>query len=149
MNLKDKRSIIGGLSLAGIGLGAALYSQQYPMGELTQMGSGFFPTMIGILLIGFGLLVAIPAFFAQGTPIKFETKSFVVVLISIVLFGFMLHPLGLPLAAALSSFVSTFAGQKPLKAKILISISIAAITYCIFIFGLSMSIPSWPSLFNS
>lgn len=149
MNHKDNRSIIGGLSLAGIGLFATLYSQQYRMGELNQMGPGFFPTMIGILLIIFGLLVAIPAFFRQGTPIKFETKSFVVILVSIVLFGVMLHPLGLPLAAALSSFVSTFAGQKPLKTKILISTSIAAITYCIFILGLSMSIPSWPSLLDS
>ncbi len=135
--------------MAGIGLFATLYSQQFRLGDLKQMGPGFFPTTIGILLIVFGLLVAIPAFFRQGTPIKFETKSFVVILVSIVLFGFLLHPLGLPLAAALSSFISTFAGQKPLKAKILISISIAAITYCIFIFGLSMSIPSWPSLFDS
>jgi|TARA_B110000503_G_C7055617_1_gene374296 hypothetical protein len=135
--------------MAGIGLFATLYSQQFRLGDLKQMGPGFFPTTIGILLIVFGLLVAIPAFFRQGTPIKFETKSFVVILVSIVLFGFLLHPLGLPLAAALSSFISTFAGKKPLKTKILISISIAAITYCIFILGLAMSIPSWPSLFDS
>jgi hypothetical protein len=149
MNHRDTRSIIGGLSMAGIGLFATLYSQQFRLGDLKQMGPGFFPTTIGILLIVFGLLVAIPAFFRQGTPIKFETKSFVVILVSIVLFGFLLHPLGLPLAAALSSFISTFAGKKPLKTKILISISIAAITYCIFILGLAMSIPSWPSLFDS
>ena len=135
--------------MAGIGLFATLYSQQFRLGDLKQMGPGFFPTTIGILLIVFGLLVAIPAFFRQGTPIKFETKSFVVILVSIVLFGFLLHPLGLPLVAALSSFISTFAGKKPLKTKILISISIAAITYCIFILGLAMSIPSWPSLFDS
>jgi hypothetical protein len=149
MNHRDTRSIIGGLSMAGIGLFATLYSQQFRLGDLKQMGPGFFPTTIGILLIVFGLLVAIPAFFRQGTPIKFETKSFVVILVSIVLFGFLLHPLGLPLAAALSSFISTFAGKKPLKTKILISISIAAITYCIFVLGLAMSIPSWPSLFDS
>jgi|AntAceMinimDraft_12_1070368.scaffolds.fasta_scaffold175965_1 hypothetical protein len=149
MSHRDARSIIGGLSLAAIGLFATLYSQQYRLGELNQMGPGFFPTIIGILLIIFGLLVAIPAFFTQGTPIKFETKSFVLILVSILVFGVLLNPLGLPLAAALSSFISTFAGKKPLRTKILISISIAAITYCIFIWGLSMSIPSWPSLFDS
>lgn len=146
MNQRDTRDIAGGLCVAAIGIFAILYSQQYRFGQLHQMGPGFFPTVIGGVLVVFGLLIAIPALFREGSHIAFQPKSFAVVILSLVVFGATLEKLGLPLAAALTAFLSTSASQLKFKSKLLLALAIASITYAIFIFALSMPIPVWPDL---
>jgi hypothetical protein len=45
-----------------IGLGAVLQGRTYSVGTLTQMGSGFFPVALGVILMVLGLLIAANAY---------------------------------------------------------------------------------------
>jgi hypothetical protein len=47
-----------GALIAGIGAFAVLQGQSYRMGQLTRVGSGFFPVLIGVLMILVGALIA-------------------------------------------------------------------------------------------
>jgi uncharacterized membrane protein YidH (DUF202 family) len=59
---RDYRDIVAGLGLAGFGLAAAAYAlSNYSMGTITRMGAGMMPVSLGVILVGFGLLIAIPA----------------------------------------------------------------------------------------
>lgn len=144
MKSKDTRDIIGGFSLVAIGLFAALYAQRYDLGELQEMGPGYFPVALGILLSVLGLFIAIPAFFREGTAINIEWKSLLWVLISIAVFAIVLTKGGLVLATILSVLAASVPSKTSWKTRFILAIILAAITYLVFLFGLGMVLPVWP-----
>ena len=107
MKSKDTRDIIGGFALVALGLFAALYAQRYDIGELQEMGPGYFPVALGILLAILGLFIAIPAFFREGTSIEIEWNSLLWVLLSIAIFAIALTTAGLVIATILSVLASS------------------------------------------
>lgn len=144
MKSKDTRDIIGGFVLVAIGLFAALYARRYDLGELQEMGPGYFPTALGILLIVLGLFIAIPAFFREGTAIHIEWKSLFWVLISIAVFAIALTKAGLVVATILSVLAASVPSQTSWKLRFILALCLAAITYVVFLYGLGMVLPVWP-----
>jgi hypothetical protein len=55
---KDK---LAGLLLMLLGLGAVLEGRAHSIGSLTQMGSGYFPVALGLILLGIGFLILVTA----------------------------------------------------------------------------------------
>lgn len=53
-----KRDYYGGALMILIGLGAAVQGATYDVGGLTQMGPGFFPVVLGVILVLLGLSIA-------------------------------------------------------------------------------------------
>lgn len=144
MKSKDTRDIIGGFALVALGLFAALYAQRYDIGELQEMGPGYFPVALGILLAILGLFIAIPAFFREGTSIEIEWKSLLWVLLSIAIFAIALTTAGLIIATILSVLAASVPSKSSWKTRVILAICIAAITYSVFLFGLGMVLPVWP-----
>lgn len=144
MKSKDTRDIIGGFALVALGLFAALYAQRYDIGELQEMGPGYFPVALGILLAILGLFIAIPAFFREGTSIEIEWKSLLWVLLSIAIFAITLTTAGLIIATILSVLAASVPSKSSWKTRVILAICIAAITYSVFLFGLGMVLPVWP-----
>lgn len=144
MKSKDTRDIIGGFTLVAFGVFAALYAQRYDIGELQEMGPGYFPVALGILLAILGLFIAIPAFFREGTTIHIEWKSLIWVLISIAIFAIALNKAGLILATILSVLAASIPSKSSWKTRIILALCIAAITYSVFLLGLGMVLPVWP-----
>lgn len=144
MKSKDTRDIIGGFALVAIGLFAAVYAQRYDLGELQEMGPGYFPVALGILLMILGLFVAIPAFFREGTSINIEWKSLIWVLVSIAIFALALTKLGLIVATILSVIAASIPSKSSWKTRLILSVCIALLTYVVFLFGLGMVLPVWP-----
>ena len=56
-----------GALIACIGAFAVVQGQSYRMGELTRVGSGFFPVLIGVLMILVGALIAGSASYGADT----------------------------------------------------------------------------------
>lgn len=59
MNNFEKRDLLAGLLMMIVGLGASYGGSTYQIGTLAQMGAGFFPTALGILLFGVGVLLVL------------------------------------------------------------------------------------------
>ncbi|MBS3997745.1 MAG: tripartite tricarboxylate transporter TctB family protein [Hydrogenophaga sp.] len=145
MTNKDMQDIIGGLALTALGVFAAVHAQTYEFGSLTRMGAGYFPVALGVILALLGLLIAVPAFFRRGQPIRVEWKTFALVMGGIVAFALTLKVLGLVLATALSVVISSLADRDTRwKGRIFLAIGVAAVTYVVFSMGLSMVLPIWP-----
>lgn len=145
MKHRDTRDIVGGLSLVVIGLFAAVYAQRYNFGELSRMGPGFFPVVLGIILAVLGVLIALPAMLRRGEPMHVEWKSASLVLLSIVVFALALPRLGLLLATMLPVLISSLADRQiTWKGRFVLAISVAAIVYLIFGYGLGMTLPIFP-----
>lgn len=145
MRQRDTQDIIGGILLTALGLFAAFYAQRYEFGSLNRMGPGYFPVALGVVLAVLGLLIAIPAFFRSGERIDIKWKTFGIIIGCVVLFGATLKLLGIVLATMLAVFVASLAdNQITWRGRAMVSVGVAAITYLVFIYGLSMVLPVWP-----
>lgn len=58
---RDKTDLLGGGFIVLLGCGAILEGASYHVGSLAQMGPGFFPVALGVILILLGLLIALTA----------------------------------------------------------------------------------------
>lgn len=91
-------AVQGGLFLA-IGLTALLMALDYPLGTPGRMGPGFFPVIISALLTLTGVGILARARLARSEIISVSRwLPLVIVPVALVVFGFLLDKLGLPLA---------------------------------------------------
>lgn len=146
MSQRDTRDVIGGLGLTALGLFAAWYAHaHYELGDLQRMGPGYFPIALGLILAVLGLLVAIPAWFRHGEPIVVNWKTLGLVTLAIVVFALLLKSVGIVFATMVSVLVSSVAdSHTSWRARVLVAVGVAAVTWLVFILGLSMVIPVWP-----
>jgi hypothetical protein len=59
--LFQKREFYAGTLMILLGCGAVVAARENPYGTLMHMGPGFFPTILGVILMLLGILIAIPA----------------------------------------------------------------------------------------
>lgn len=146
MSQRDTRDVVGGLGMTALGCFAAWYSHnQYDLGDLQRMGPGYFPFSLGLLLAVLGLMVAIPAWFRRGESIRVAWKTLVLVTAGIVVFAFLLKSLGILLATAVAVIIASLADQQiGWRARLLVALGVAVVTWGVFIYGLGMVIPTWP-----
>src|SRR5690606_30755929 len=87
----------GGAVLIGFGLFAAVFAAlTLEIGTPERMGPGLFPIALGVLLIGFGLLILIRALLIRGEfefP-EFEMRPFLAVVIAVSAFALSMERLG-------------------------------------------------------
>lgn len=150
MKQRDYQDIVGGLLLTALGVFVGLYASQYDMGTPARMGPGFFPTILGWILAVLGVLIALPAFFRRGPPITVQWGNAFFVLGAIVMFAFLLRPAGILVATFIAAFVASLADKEiTWKGRVYVSLGVAAVTWLVFIFGLSMRLPLWPAFMGS
>lgn len=143
---KDYRDLVGGLLMAAIGAFAAWYAgDNYEFGDLRSMGPGFFPIVLGILLAVLGVLVALPALLRRGDRMTFSLRALVCVIGALVLFAALLKTAGVVLTTVAAVLVASLADRSmSWRTRVLSAIAIAALTWIVFIVGLSMVLPTWP-----
>ncbi len=149
MKIRDQKNFWSGLMFVAFGAFFVGWAQQYDMGTAARMGPAFFPTMLGGLMLLLGVIVTIEGLateHADGKIEPFNFRALVLVLGSVVAFGLLLRPAGLIVALFVLICVSSFGGHEfKLRDVLLLSVGMAALVYGVFIYGLSMTIPVWPS----
>jgi hypothetical protein len=111
--LRSNRDFLAGLLFVLIGVVAVAFARDYPMGTAMRMGSGYFPTVLGGILILLGAWVMARGI-RSGEKVKGEWgwKPLAFIALSIVLFGFLMARLGLVPALAAVLFVSAAGGRE-------------------------------------
>ncbi|MBC9247106.1 tripartite tricarboxylate transporter TctB family protein [Paracoccus sp. 11-3] len=143
---RDYHDLWGGAAMTATGAAVALYCLgHYDFGTMRQMGPGFFPVVLGAILAGLGLLIAIPAWFRAGVVAPFAALDAVVVLAAIAIFGFGLTRLGLVTSTASAVLIASLAAPRGgWLWRIILALVITVLTWVIFKQGLQMTIPVWP-----
>ena len=94
------------------GAGVFIAAGEYPMGTGARMGPGYFPIVLGVLLLGFGLACLVRAFARAGEPIgAIAWKPLGLVTLATVLFGLLLPSLGLIVALFALALVAAAASR--------------------------------------
>ena len=96
--IQKPRDVIGGLVVIAIGAGFFLFGQELEMGTSFRMGPGYFPTILSILMIGLGAVIAVQALRAPTTEHSFGQvpwRGLLLLIGAVLFFGFVVRGLGL------------------------------------------------------
>lgn len=136
----DSKELVGAIAITtgGIALGGYAW-MHYPMGSPAQMGPGFFPVALGVILVGIGLLLAMTAMRGSGSFPAVEWKSLVAVLLSGAFFALTVDRFGLvPAVVGLVIIVRAADKKYSVLGSIALASILAVIAVLIFRIGLSM-----------
>lgn len=149
MHIRSQRDFWAGVMFLAIGLFFVVHSQAYQFGSAARMGPGFFPTMLGVLMILLGLLVTANAYSRNTAEDRLEKvgwRELALILVAITAFAIALPVLGMVPAIALLIGISGFASHefRPLELTIE-TIVLLVMSYYVFVKGLSLQFPIWPT----
>ena len=102
------QDVYAGLLFIGFGAAALILGRGYPIGTLARMGPGFFPTMLGVILLSLGLLATLRPLWHRGDRLTIALRPFVA-LGAVLFFGITVPHLGLVPATILLVGTSYFA----------------------------------------
>lgn len=148
MNNLAKADIVAGALLAGAGLFIAIYAMtSYQLGSISNMGPGYFPAAIGVLLVICGVGVGVSASIRAGAVETLNVRPFILIVLGVAGFAATIDPFGLivsvPIVVALSALSSRRSSWRTVSLLIL-TMTIAAILIFQVGLGVQVKIMDWP-----
>ena len=146
MRIRAPKDFWAGLFFIAVAAGFMLLSRHYNMGNMHRMGPALFPTLVGALLAGLGLIIAARSFAIDGPPVpRLHARPILISLVAISLFGVVLAHFGLVAAVIVLVAVAALASNesKPLEVAGLIALLIV-FSVGVFAWLLGLPIPLWP-----
>lgn len=149
MKIKSERDFWSGLMFLVVGIGFAWGATNYSFGNSARPGPGYFPFGLGVLLALLGAIVLFKALTIEtedGEKVgHFAWKPLIVILVSVGVFGALLPRLGLVISLPLLVATSSWASDEfSWKAAAINAVVLTAMSWVIFVKGLSLTIPVWP-----
>ena len=142
-DLRNNRDFIAGLLFIVLGGLAVALARDYPFGTTMRMGPGYFPTVLGGILLLFGVYVLARGV-RSGDRVKGEWgwKPLALIVLSIVLFGLLLDRVGMIPATVVTLIVAAAAGREfRWKEVILLAAVMTAFSVAVFSYGLKLPYP--------
>jgi hypothetical protein len=132
-----------GVMFAGTGAAAMWGARGYPFGSTLNMGPGYFPTVLGGLLVVFGLVILVRGLCrSEKIQAGWSIRALVVLPLAVVAFGLLMARAGFVPAMAALVFLSAAAGRQfRLKEVSLLAVFLTALTVILFIWGLGLPYP--------
>ena len=142
MNVHDARKdLMAGATFIVFGLAFAITSTTYDIGTPLSMGPGYFPLVLGGLLVLLGILIAVKGFVAADSddigPVPWKALALLVT--ALLFFGFTVRGLGLVPALLVAVFLSALAGHRVrVVPAVVIAGCLTALSVLIFVVALQL-----------
>ncbi len=159
LEFQNNRDVLAGLLFIALGAMGFVVALSYPFGSLQEMGPGFFPRVLGVVLIGFGLvtlfrgirsgervegvwtfwplLLLVVALVAFGWLI--ERLGLIPALVALVAFGWLMERAGLIPALVVLVVTSALAGKEFRWGETLVlTVVLCLLALAIFVWGLGL-----------
>jgi uncharacterized membrane protein YhhN len=154
VKIKSQKDFWSGLMFVATGLGFAAGATNYSFGTSARPGPGYFPFGLGILLALLGAMVLFKSLTVEsegGDPVgTIGWKPLILIVLGVVAFGLALPRLGMIISLPLLIMVASLAGDEFKLKEVIINIVVLTIgSWAIFIKGLNLVIPLWPSFMTA
>ena len=153
MHIRNQKDFLAGLMFVAFGVFFSGFGTQYTFGTGARMGPGYFPTVLGVILIIMGVIIALTALSPKAEEhkvAKFSWSTILLILGAVVLFGLMLTRLGLVISLMTVVLVSSYASHEfGWKAAIINTIVLIALCLFVFVYALSLQLPLWPTFLGA
>ena len=158
MNIKSQKDFFSGLMFMGVGAAFAWGATTYKVGEGARMGPGYFPLMLGVLMVILGIAVTFKSLVVEtvgGDKMgKWAWKPLVFIIAANLIFGICLGGLpsiklpamGMIVGIYALTFVASMAeaGWK-VKNTFILATVLAAGSYVAFVMVLKLQFAVWPT----
>jgi uncharacterized membrane protein len=129
--------------LIATGAATMIIARNYAFGTTLRMGPGYFPTVLGGILILFGLYLVVSGLRSndeiQGS---WPLRAMIVLPLALVLFGVLMTHAGFLPALLVLIFGSALAGpQFRLVEVLLLSAALSVVSVALFVWGLGLPYP--------
>ncbi len=143
VELRNNKDFWAGIMFIGTGAAAIFIARDYPFGSTMRMGPGYFPSMLGGILVLFGIYVMVIGLLRnekiQG---RWSLRALIVLPLSLVLFGVLMKHAGFMPALAVLIFGSAAAGREfKFVEVLLLTVVLAGLSVAVFIWGLGLPYP--------
>ena len=151
MNIRNKQNFASGLFFGTFGCFGALVARTYSLGTADDVGAGYFPFWISTLLAVLGVVLCLtslsPA--AERTEIaRLDWRSTLWIVGAVLLFAVLLPHLGVVLSIVVLVIVSSMGSHEfTWRGALASSFVLAAMVYAVFVKGLHLQFPTWPTFF--
>ena len=143
MQVVGKDSLAGATFVA-FGLAFAVGAARYDIGTPLRMGPGYFPLVLGGILVALGAAIVVKGVVAaDGEPLgTVPWRSLGLLVAAIIFFGFTVRGLGLVPSLFVTTFLAAFAGFRiGVVRAALIGIGLTLLCYLIFVLALQLRLP--------
>jgi hypothetical protein len=146
MRLQDARKddLVAGAIFTGFGLAFAVTSATYEVGTPLRMGPGFFPLVLGGVLVVLGVAIVVKAFLAGAgegiTPVPWRSLGLLVA--ALFFFGYFVRALGLVPTLLVTVTMAALAGRNiKVVPAVVIAGCLTALSVVIFVVLLQLRLP--------
>ena len=150
LRIRNPKDFWAGLLFASVGLAAIVLGSRYNLGTAARMGPGYFPRILGMLLILLGAIIALRALRVDGPAIPpWRWWSTGMVLGSVVLFGLIVNTVGLALSTVILIVLASSASSEfRWKESLVSGVFLAVLAVSVFVIGLKLQLPIWPTFLH-
>jgi len=149
LRIRSQKDFASGLMFILVGFGFSWVARGYSMGTAAKMGPGYFPFWLGVVLALLGALVlwsSLSSKTEEDQLARWDIKTLLWILGSVVLFGLLLKPLGMVLSVLVLVLVSSMASHEfSWKGAVLNAIVLVLISVGAFVYGINLQMPVWPA----
>ncbi len=150
MKVKSEKDFWSGLMFIAVGVAFAWGATAYSFGSSARPGPAYFPFGLGILmaLLGSAILFKAMTFEVEGGDKigPWAWKPLIMITATVAIFGWTLPHIGMVLALPVLVVVAALAGDEfHWKDALINSAILTAGSWLIFVYGLNLTIPLWPS----
>jgi len=143
MEFLNKKDFWAGIMLIGIGVTAMFIARDYRFGSALRMGPGFFPTILGGILIAFGVcIMAVGLKSGENIQGGLSLRALILLPLSLVLFGLLMEKAGFLPALVVLVFGSAASGREFRFVEVLLLTALLTVaSAALFIWGLGLPYP--------
>ncbi|MGF6369058.1 hypothetical protein OKW40_001808 [Paraburkholderia sp. RAU6.4a] len=147
------KDLIGGALLIVVGSGVLTHSVAYHIGTLVQMGPGFFPFFLGLVLALVGCGIAVQGYLsvhagaasgkvAPKKKLRPEWKAWLLICLGMVAFVVLTKYLGLVAGTFAVVFISALGDRdNNIKSATLLALAMVAVAVVVFWWALQIQLP--------
>lgn len=138
-----RQDLIGGLIAVALAIYVLVEASQYPMGSLLRMGPGFFPCVVGfiILLLGLSLIAASFRKRPKADGAKVRLRPVIAIGFGVMAFALLLERFGLiPATLALVMLSSLAEPNWRWRRTVILAVAMSAFVFLLFVVVLGMPI---------
>lgn len=149
-SIRNPKDFWAGVLYMAFGAGAVWLVRDYGMGTALKMGPGYFPSVLGGLLVLIGIAALVRSFFSQGEPIGgLALKPMLYVTASTIAFGVLVRGAGVVPAIVVLALASAYASTRfRIGPALLLAAGLAAFCVIVFVYGLGVPLEPFGTWFG-
>ena len=153
MRIRNEKDFWAGVMFAAFGVFFSGFGTRYKFGSAASMGPGYFPLLVGTVLILLGVAIIVSSLAARAKVEKvdkFYWPTVLLVLGPVALFGLLLPSLGLIVCLIMLVAISSYASDEfRWQAMLLNALVLTVLSLVVFVWALQLQFTLWPAFISN